>query len=108
MSEGVLQTVLVVEDESAILHLVRVIPEAAEFEVRTADSAAQALTVEAGFRRPIHLLLSDITMPGTSGPALVAAIKQSRPGIRVILMSGYPDGAQLVLKYGRQVGANGD
>jgi DNA-binding NtrC family response regulator len=94
------QTILVVEDDAAILGLVQAILEEAGFEVLAASSATNALSVEAHFSRAIHLLLSDIQMPGMSGPDLAEVLKQRRPAMRVMLMSGYADGAMLVLNHG--------
>lgn len=96
----VLETILVVENDAAILRLVRVILEEAGFEVLAASSAGKAAAVEAQFSRAIHLLLSDIMMPDMCGPDLAAALKQRRPEMRVMLMSGYADGAMLVLNHG--------
>ncbi|MGA3040942.1 MAG: response regulator [Bryobacteraceae bacterium] len=94
------ETILVVEDDAAILKLVQVILEDASFEVLTAGSASHAIRVAAGFPRTIDLLLSDIMMPDMCGPDLAAALKQRRPEMRVMLMSGYADGAMLVLNHG--------
>jgi DNA-binding NtrC family response regulator len=56
--------------------------------------------VEASFPRTIHLLLSDVMMPDMGGPDLAAKLKLRRPEMRVMLMSGYADGAMLVLNHG--------
>ena len=62
------ETILVVEDDSAILKMVKLIPERAGFEVLSAGFANQARLIAEGFPRPIHLLLSDVMMPDVSGP----------------------------------------
>jgi two-component system cell cycle sensor histidine kinase/response regulator CckA len=97
---GVPETILVVEDDATILGLVQAILEDAGFEVLAASSAKKAMRVEAHFPRTIHLLLSDIMMPDLAGPELAAVLKQRRPEMRVMLMSGYADGAMLVLNHG--------
>jgi DNA-binding NtrC family response regulator len=94
------ETILVVEDDAAILKLVQVILDEGGFEVLVAGSAKRALGIEAGFSRTIHLLLSDIMMPDISGPDLAELLKKQRPEMRVMLMSGYADGAMLVLNHG--------
>ena len=94
------QTILVVEDDAAILRLVQLILEGDGFEVLGTSSARQALEVEAHFPRTIHLLLSDIMMPDMCGPELAEVLKHLRPQMRVMLMSGYADGAMLVLNHG--------
>jgi DNA-binding NtrC family response regulator len=93
-------TILLVEDDTAVRELVGRILEGGGFRILPASSAAQAMLVEAGFHGPIHLLLSDIVMPGMTGPDLASALKERRPDMRVMLMSGYPDGALLLLNYG--------
>ena len=94
------QTVLVVEDHLLLLKLVKDILEDAHFTVLHANSAKQALQIEAEFEGTIDLLLSDVMMPGMSGPDLAKKLKAQRPEMRIILMSGYPDGGLLVLNYG--------
>ena len=100
LNEPIPQTILVVEDDASILRLVQLILEGDGFEVLGASSAKNALQVEAHFPRTIHLLLSDIMMPDMCGPELADALKQLRPQMRVMLMSGYADGAMLVLNHG--------
>ena len=100
VSKAVVETILVVEDDPAILKMVKVILEESGFEVLSGGSANQARLIEEGFPRPIHLLLSDVMMPDVSGPDLAGALKQNRPKMRVMLMSGFADGALLVLNHG--------
>lgn len=90
-----METILVVEDDSVILKMVKLILEEAGFGVLSAGSADQALLIAEGFPRPIHLLLSDVMMPDLSGPALASSLKHNRPEMRVMLMSGFADGAML-------------
>jgi DNA-binding response OmpR family regulator len=94
------KTVLVVEDHPLLLKLVTRILEDAHFTVLSASSAKKAIQVEAEFSGTINLLLSDVMMPGMSGPDLAKILKKQRPKMRIILMSAYPDGALLVLNYG--------
>jgi DNA-binding response OmpR family regulator len=98
--QHILETILVVEDDPAILDLVSLILDEAGFEVLRASSAVQAEFVAGSFPRPIHLLLSDVVMPDVSGPALAERLKAQRPDMRVMLMSGFADGAMLVLNHG--------
>lgn len=94
------ETILVVEDNAAILKLVQVILEEAGFTVLAASSAKGAMGIEAEFGGTIHLLLSDVMMPDMCGPDLAEVLKRRRPEMRVMLMSGYADGAMLVLNHG--------
>src|SRR3984893_18043710 len=100
-SSEVPQTVLLVEDHAEIRRLVQHTLEEGGFEVLVADDAAEALQIEGQFPRVIHLLLSDVMMPGMSGPELAKKLKQLRPEMRVMLMSGYPE-VMLILNYGWQ------
>ncbi len=94
------KTILVVEDHLLLLKLVKEILEDAHFTVLTASSAKKAIHVETAHSGTIDLLLSDVMMPGMSGPDLAKKLKEQRPEMRIILMSAYPDGALLVLNYG--------
>ena len=100
LQRGAAGTVLVVEDDAAILKLVQAILEEGGFEVLGASSAKEAICAEASFPRTIHLLLSDVMVPDMIGPDLAGALKQRRPDMRVMLMSGYADGAMLILNHG--------
>jgi DNA-binding NtrC family response regulator len=84
-SKGTTPTVLIVDDESAILDTLRILLRREGFAVETASSGAQALE-RLDEIRP-DLVLSDVRMPGISGVDLLAAIKESDPTLPVILMT---------------------
>jgi len=88
VSEGLLETILVVDDQADVLTVVTRILERAHFHVIQAPSGARALKLAEEASTPIHLLLTDVDMPGMSGPELGKAIKGIRPDLRVLLMSG--------------------
>ncbi len=94
------QTILVVENDVLILKLVPVILERGGFNVLVANSAQNAMLVETTHVGAIDLLISDVMMPEIQGPDLAELMKQRRPELRVILMSGYADGSLLILNYG--------
>jgi len=59
--------------------------------VLEAANGSEALVISERFSGPIDLLLSDVILPGLSGPELAVAIRQQRPGIPVLFMSGYTE-----------------
>jgi two-component system cell cycle sensor histidine kinase/response regulator CckA len=82
-------TILVVDDAEEVLKVVVRILETAEFHVLQANSGLNALKVAGEYPGRVDLLLSDVQMPGMSGPALGTALKQSRPDVHVMLMSAF-------------------
>ncbi len=88
------ETVLVVEDEEAIRALTRRILTRGGFTTLVASGAEEAGRLARGHEGPIHLLLTDVVMPGQSGPWLAQQLRALRPEMRVLYMSGYTD-AQL-------------
>jgi two-component system cell cycle sensor histidine kinase/response regulator CckA len=87
------ETVLVVEDEAMVRHLVRDILVDHGYTVLEAASGPEALAFGRQYSGPIHLILSDVIMPGQSGREFVDAIRPLRPDARVVFMSGYTDDA---------------
>jgi CheY-like chemotaxis protein len=85
--------VLVVEDEPAVLTLSRRALEAQGYVVLAASDAAAALRIVERHGGTIHMLLTDVVMPGLSGRELADRLAAQRPGIRVLYMSGYPGDA---------------
>jgi DNA-binding NtrC family response regulator len=98
--KGSRETILVVDDNKIILTAVVEILERANFRVLSAPNAAIALDLAEGTTATINMLLSDVEMPGMSGPDLGEMLKKSRPDMHVMLMSGGENGNLLVLNYG--------
>jgi signal transduction histidine kinase/CheY-like chemotaxis protein len=87
------ETVLVVEDEEQVRSLARTMLARAGYRVIEAPTGADALRLAAEFREPIHLLLTDVVMPGMNGVDLATQLTAARPSLRVLYMSGYTDNA---------------
>ena len=83
------ETVLVAEDEDGVRQLAVESLQRRGYRVLSAASGEEALKVAAAHQGTINLLLSDVVMPGMKGPELADRLRQLRPGIRVLLMSGY-------------------
>ncbi len=83
------ETVLLVEDESAILQLGERILRQSGYTVLTAGRSEDALALVAAHPGPLHLLITDIVMPGMNGKELAKELLVIRPGIKILLMSGY-------------------
>ncbi len=83
------ETILLVEDDEAVRGLTRRVLEQQGYQVLTAPSGEAGLALARATRDPIHLLLTDVIMPGLSGPKLADLLLAERPGVRVIYMSGY-------------------
>lgn len=94
------KTILVVDDDELVLNVVASMLERSDYNVIRAVGPAEAVRLEAAYEGVIDLLLSDVVMPVMSGSQLASQIQQHRPEMRVMFMSGYPDGALLLLNYG--------
>ena len=85
------ETVLLVEDEVAVRSLVRKTLTRFGYEVIEARDGERALALAAAHGGEIAALLTDVVMPGMSGPDLATALAATRASIRVVYMSGYTD-----------------
>ncbi len=94
------ETILVVDDDPMVLNIVSVILEHRNYRILRAGGPLEALRIEVDYTGAIDLLLSDVVMPVMSGSQLANRIHEHRPETRVMFMSGYPDGALLLLNYG--------
>ncbi|MGH0032907.1 MAG: ATP-binding protein [Myxococcota bacterium] len=83
------ETVLLVEDESAVRRLACGILERAGYRVLTAADGVEALEVAADHAGDIDLLLSDVVMPRMGGYELARRLAEQRPGMRTLLVSGF-------------------
>ena len=84
------ETVLVVEDDSAVATLTTALLEAQGYGVLGASNAAAALDVATHYQGRIDLLLTDVVMPDMNGKLLAQEIRKRRHDIKVLFMSGYP------------------
>jgi CheY-like chemotaxis protein len=83
------ETLLVVEDEPLLREMVRNILSSLGYRVLVAKSPEEAPSICAQHEGPIHLLLTDMVMPGLSGPEVADLVVGLRPEIRTLFMSGY-------------------
>jgi two-component system, cell cycle sensor histidine kinase and response regulator CckA len=86
------ETILVVEDEAAVRHMMTRALEDAGYRVLQADGTTTAIEVVARTADKISLLLTDIVMPGKNGRELAEQVEAMSPGIPVLFTSGYTDG----------------
>ncbi len=92
------ETVLLAEDEDGVRALTRHILRNAGYTVLEAGDGVEAVAVAAGHAGPIHLLVTDVVMPGLGGREAAERIVAARPGTRVLYLSGYTDDA--VVRHG--------
>jgi CheY-like chemotaxis protein len=83
------ETVLLCEDEPLVRSLMERILRRSGYDVLTTQDPAEAL--ELATQRPdVDILVTDVVMPGLSGPELVERVRIVRPDLRALLLSGYP------------------
>jgi len=87
------ETILLVEDSDALREVTLEFLRAAGYRVLEAGDPAEALRVAGGHAGPIHLLLTDVIMPGCNGRELAAKLQPLHPETRVLYMSGYAGSA---------------
>ena len=89
------ETVVVAEDEDPVRRILVTTLSRAGYRVLEAADGPQALTAARNHRGPIHLLVTDVVMPGMRGPELAERMARVRAGLRVLFISGYTDQANL-------------
>ncbi|MEX2048021.1 MAG: ATP-binding protein [Gemmatimonadota bacterium] len=87
------ETVLIAEDEDGVRRASERILRAVGFRVLTASNGPEAIKLCAELTDVIHLLLTDVVMPGMNGPELASRLRVARPGVKILFMSGYADKA---------------
>jgi signal transduction histidine kinase len=85
------ETILLVEDVPALLELSSVYTRSKGYKVLTAQNGTEALQICAHYPEPIHLLITDVMMPGVSGVDVGKAALELRPNLKMIYVSGYAD-----------------
>jgi PAS domain S-box-containing protein len=87
------ETVLLVEDDEKLRQFSGKILQARGYQVLEAASAEEAFRLCAQHDSPIHFLVTDVVMPGMNGGELARHLLAQRPGLRVLFVSGYTNGA---------------
>jgi len=87
------ETVLLVEDEELVRHLVRETLVRAGYKVMDTSDPLEARRLSESYRGQIHLLITDVVMPKLSGRELAEELHARRAGMKVLYMSGYTDNA---------------
>lgn len=93
-----LETILVVDDDPQVLALARDILAGEGYQVLEASGGEDALRVAEGHAGAIHLLLTDVVMPGMNGRELAGRLRSIRRETKVLFMSGFT--TELVADYG--------
>lgn len=89
LAEHAHETILLVEDEPAILHMTSTILEKRGYVVLAASSPSEAIRLAESYPRRIDLLLTDVVLPEMNGPDLAERLLSARPGLKCLFMSGY-------------------
>jgi two-component system cell cycle sensor histidine kinase/response regulator CckA len=84
------ETVLLIEDDAIVRQLTARILRQQGYNVLVATQADEALQLAADHKTRIDLFLSDVVMPGASGPSVIEQLSAGRPGAKVLFVSGYP------------------
>jgi PAS domain S-box-containing protein len=87
------ETVLIVEDDESVRKMAVLVLEKKGYTVLEAKDGNEALLLCKGRKEPIHLILTDVVMPGMSGRQLVDQLRQVYQDIKALYMSGYTDNA---------------
>jgi two-component system, cell cycle sensor histidine kinase and response regulator CckA len=86
---GGTECILLVDDDPGVTLIATRALSSRGYAVLAASSPADAIEIAARHEGTIHLLLTDIVMPGSSGRALATNLRESRPALKVLYMSGY-------------------
>ncbi|WP_447974393.1 ATP-binding protein [Nitrospira sp. Kam-Ns4a] len=89
------ETILLAEDEDMIRTMVSRVLRARGYRVLEARDGSEAVRLGTEAREPIHLLLTDVVMPGMNGKEVAATLAAAHPEMRVLYISGYTDNADV-------------
>jgi CheY-like chemotaxis protein len=85
------ETILIAEDDAAILNMAVKALEQRGYTVLSASRGEQAVEIARAHTDPVHLLLTDVVLPDAKGPEIAGRVRQCHPETRVIFTSGYTD-----------------
>ena len=92
------ETVLLVEDEAGVRALMRMVLDKKGYTVLEAGNPQEALQLLEHFQDSVHLLISDVVMPGMGGREMAEQMLQVRPTLKVMYISGYTD--DIIVRHG--------
>ncbi len=92
------ETILLVEDEASVRAFIQDILQKQGYRVLTACQSSDAFLIGGRHEGPIHLMVTDVVMPGMSGFELAERLRSARPFMKVLYMSGYTDSS--LVRYG--------
>ena len=92
------ETIVVAEDAEGVRAVVQTVLRRNGYTVLPAPDGQTALDLVATHPEPIHLLITDVIMPGMSGRQLADRLRELRPGLKVLFVSGYTDDA--IIRHG--------
>ena len=96
-------TILAVDDDGMILHLLEEVLSSAGYRVLTADGGWRAIQAYESLDQPLHLLLTDVIMPDLTGPVLAERLRSRQPDLQVLFISGFHD-ADMVQRFASDKG----
>lgn len=85
------ETILLVEDDPGVRELARLVLHGQGYSLLEAVDPQEAFLLFSSYSDPIHLVVTDVIMPGRNGKSLVGQLVQARPNLKVLFMSGYTD-----------------
>ncbi len=88
---GGFKTILLVEDDASLRKLAIVILQRGGYNVIESESVEDAVQKASTYRSPIHMVLTDVVMPGMKGPEVYSKIAAYHPEAKALFMSGYTD-----------------
>jgi two-component system, cell cycle sensor histidine kinase and response regulator CckA len=97
-TNGTSHTILAVDDDQLVLHLLGEVLRSAGYQVLTANGGWSAISTYESLGAPVHLLLTDVIMPDLTGPVLAERLRSRQPDLRVLFISGFHD-ADLVQRF---------
>ena len=83
-------TVLLVEDDDSVRRMMHSFLEREGYQLLEAENAEEAEDLAELYEGSIHVLVSDVMMPGITGPELSARLTPLRPEMKILFVSGYP------------------
>jgi two-component system cell cycle sensor histidine kinase/response regulator CckA len=92
-STGGSETSLLVEDEESVRQLIRETLESRGYRILEAENGQAALALAASHPDPIHLVVTDVVMPGLSGHEFIQQLLPARPDAKILYLSGYAEDA---------------